>query len=113
MTRAKLRVCAVPGCPSMQAAPRCPAHRRERDAHQRATVPTKTTRTHTERLRRTAVVDTWRTQHGNWCPGYGVSPHRADRLTADHITPISRGGAPDGPLAVLCISCNARKGART
>lgn len=68
--------------------------------------------TYAEQKRRKAVVDAWRAKHGNWCPGYEVPAHTSDRLSADHITPIALGGSPDGPLSVLCVSCNARKGAR-
>ena len=32
-------------------------------------------------------------------------------LTADHITPLARGGHPLGPLRVLCRRCNSRRGA--
>ncbi|WP_395704742.1 hypothetical protein [Rhodococcus ruber] len=113
MPRATSRICAEPGCPHIiRAGNRCPEHQRQRDAHQRATVPTKATYTHAERVRRKAAVDAHRAQHGNWCPGYQVPPHHAAQLSADHLNPVALGGAPDGPLGVLCINCNARKGAR-
>lgn len=113
MARATSKVCAQPGCPQIvKGAPRCPQHQREHDRHQRQTVPTKQSYNHQEQKRRKAVVDAWRNQHGNWCPGYGVPAHPSEHLSADHLTPIALGGAPDGPLGVLCISCNARKGAR-
>ncbi|MFC9786448.1 HNH endonuclease [Rhodococcus sp. NPDC127528] len=75
-------------------------------------MPTKVTRTHGERMRRAQAVAAHRLQHGNWCPGHGVPAHAATDLTADHTTPIAQGGAPDGPLGVLCRSCNSRKAAR-
>ncbi|NKS62352.1 hypothetical protein GS493_05625 [Rhodococcus hoagii] len=46
MPRATARVCNDPGCPVIiRKGNRCPAHQRARDAHQRATTPTKVTRT--------------------------------------------------------------------
>jgi 5-methylcytosine-specific restriction protein A len=112
MSRARLKVCSVPGCPAMQAATLCPAHARERERVQRHTTPTKATRTWTERTRRAQTVAAHRDRHGNWCPGYGVPAHAASDLTADHLIPIAHGGAPDGPLGVLCRACNSRKAAR-
>ena len=51
--------------------------------------------------------------HGDWCPGYGLDPHPASDLTADHIVPLAAGGAPldIGNCAVLGRSCNSTKGA--
>ncbi|QCQ93040.1 HNH endonuclease [Rhodococcus sp. SGAir0479] len=113
MPRATARVCLEPGCPAIiRKGNRCSEHQRARDAHQRATTPTKVTRTAAERKRRKTAVDAHRAVHGDWCPGFEVPAHPSDRLTADHLTPIALGGAPDGPLGVLCVSCNARKGAR-
>ncbi|GII88263.1 hypothetical protein Ssi03_62530 [Sphaerisporangium siamense] len=63
-------------------------------------------------MRRAATVRAWRARYGNWCPGYGVPAHPARDLTADHITAVAAGGREDGPLTVLCVSCNARKGTR-
>jgi len=110
MARARLRICSEPGCPSAQPEARCPEHRAERDRHYRATTPTKATRTTAERRRRAAAVTTHRQAHGDWCPGWGRPGHQSTDLTADHITPVAAGGPPDGPLSVLCRSCNARKG---
>lgn len=62
-----------------------------------------------ERQRRKAAVDAHRAEFGDVCPGYGVEPHPSSRLTADHEVPVGAGGAEDGPLAILCVSCNARK----
>ncbi|MDH6679241.1 5-methylcytosine-specific restriction protein A [Rhodococcus sp. LBL1] len=113
MARATARVCTEPGCPTIiRNGNRCTEHQRARDAHQRATTPTKVTRTWAERQRRAQTVADHKATHGNWCPGYQVPAHASDRLTADHITPVAAGGAPDGPLGVLCVSCNSRKGAR-
>jgi 5-methylcytosine-specific restriction endonuclease McrA len=41
-----------------------------------------------------------------WCSNCG-SP---TDLTADHSTPLARGGHPLGPLRVLCRRCNSRRG---
>lgn len=62
--------------------------------------------------RRTAtqVIAQHRTEHGDWCPGWGVMPHHATDLTVDHRVPKSQGGTDDhSNLAVLCRSCNSRK----
>ena len=62
-----------------------------------------------ERQRRAAVVKAWRAEHGDLCPGYRRPPHQASDLCADHILPVGMGGAEDGPLGVLCRSCNSSK----
>jgi 5-methylcytosine-specific restriction endonuclease McrA len=62
------------------------------------------------RVLRKAAVDAHRVQHGDWCPGYSVQPHNSTDLTADHVVSVALGGDPAGPFAVLCRSCNARKG---
>jgi 5-methylcytosine-specific restriction endonuclease McrA len=51
--------------------------------------------------------------HGWLCPGFERSPHPSRDLTGDHILPRSRGGKniPNN-IAVMCRSCNSRKGAR-
>lgn len=46
-----------------------------------------------------------------WCARCGSTSN----LTADHVVPLARGGdqiPPPEMLAVLCRSCNSRKGAR-
>ncbi|GLY55203.1 HNH endonuclease [Lentzea sp. NBRC 102530] len=68
--------------------------------------------THAERQRRAAAVDAHVAEHGPWCPGWSVPAHESDDLTADHVDPVAAGGAEDGPLGVLCRTCNGRKGAR-
>ena len=65
------------------------------------------------RTRRAAAVAAWREEVGDICPGYNRKPHASSDLTADHITPRSKGGHEDGPLAILCRSCNSRKRNRT
>jgi 5-methylcytosine-specific restriction protein A len=62
-----------------------------------------------ERQRRAAVVNAWRHEYGDWCPGYHTPAHPAHDLCADHLTPVGAGGAEDGPLGVLCRACNSRK----
>lgn len=62
-----------------------------------------------ERQRRAAVVEAWRQEYGDWCPGYRRPGHGATDLCADHLTPVGAGGAEDGPLSVLCRPCNSRK----
>ncbi|MFI9558857.1 hypothetical protein [Nonomuraea endophytica] len=68
--------------------------------------------TSAERTRRAAAVATWRAEHGDWCPGWRRPGHPARDLTADHIQAVAAGGREDGPLGVLCVSCNGRKAAR-
>lgn len=46
------------------------------------------------------------------CPSCGRREDPAipgTRLTADHTDPLARGGDPDGPITVMCSSCNTRK----
>ncbi|WP_182357764.1 HNH endonuclease [Tomitella gaofuii] len=90
----------------------CPTHARAREARAHGSTPTKVTRTWAERQRRAGVVESWRKFRGDWCPGFERPPHRSSDLTADHVTPVASGGAADGPLGVLCRSCNSRKGVR-
>lgn len=66
-----------------------------------------------ERQRRAKTVAAWRAENGDICPGYRTPPHPSADLTADHITPVAAGGAEDGPLAVLCRTCNGRKASRS
>ena len=58
------------------------------------------------------VVREHRERLGDVCPGWARAPHHSSDLTADHIIPVSRGGDIDGPVQVLCRSCNSRKGKR-
>lgn len=48
-------------------------------------------------------------QYGWVCPGWKKPPHPAEKLTADHVLPTGRGGRQDGPLRVLCRSCNSSR----
>lgn len=95
-------------CGALSSNTRCRTHeaQRERSRPQR---PTNTTRTYAEQQRRAKAVAEHRATHGDWCPGWHVPPHPSSDLTADHIVSIHAGGSPDGPLQVLCRSCNGRK----
>lgn len=95
-------------CGTLTSGTRCPIHQanRERGRKQR---PTNTTRDWAERQRRAFAVTAHRQVNGNWCPGYGVQAHPSSDLTADHVVSINAGGDPNGPLQVLCRSCNGRK----
>lgn len=92
---------------------RCPACTTSRETtrqqHRRARRPVPPA----EVKRRRAAVAAWREQHGDVCPGWQRPPHPAARLSADHVIPVGAGGSEDGPLQVLCVSCNARRGTRT
>lgn len=110
MARAPL-ICAVHGCPHIAVRmSRCEEHARERDAHQKRTVPTKVTRDHRERRRRAAAVAAWRRTHGDWCPGYRVPAHPARDLTAQHVDAVAESGDGGGTVVVLCRACNSRHG---
>jgi 5-methylcytosine-specific restriction enzyme A len=68
-----------------------------------------------ERARRAAAVEQWRRQFGDVCPGWHREPHGVawpNILTADHVEAFAAGGAEDGPLRVLCRSCNSARGAK-
>lgn len=96
------RVCAEPGCPVLIDQPgRCSQHRRES--------PTYTERDWRERKRRQSAVTAWVARNGWICPGWQRPAHPSHDLTADHLVPVARGGA-DGPLRVLCRSCNSSRG---
>lgn len=61
---------------------------------------------------RKRVIARHRKRHGWLCPGWRREPHLAARLSADHIVPVSRGGAPfdERNVQVLCVDCNRAKG---
>lgn len=110
--RAKLKVCTEPGCGEIQPGPRCREHQRAVERSQQRTSPSKATR-HLDRARRRAAVVAHRARHGDWCPGFGVPAHASADLTADHRRELQDGGRWDGPLDVLCRSCNSRKAKQT
>jgi hypothetical protein len=107
-------VCSTPGCPDFTVyLGRCRRHARLHNRQQHRTTPTKATRTTAERQRRATAVAAHRAKHGDVCLGDTRHPaHPCTDLTADHITPVALGGAPDGPLRVTCRSANSRKAAR-
>jgi 5-methylcytosine-specific restriction protein A len=111
-----VHTCTRPGCTqkseNQDHRGPCARHNAADRRHRARTTPTKRTRDWTEINRRRAAVKAWRDEHGDWCPGHGRPGHPATDLTADHITPVAHGGRPDGPLDVLCRSCNSRKAAR-
>lgn len=81
----------------------------------RRTAPLSPTARHanttTERQRRKAAVLAWVRINGWVCPGWQRAPHPAHDLTAAHITAVRDGGG-DGPLTVLCRSCNSKQGVK-
>ena len=51
-----------------------------------------------------------RAEYGDWCPNWGVLPHHATDLTADHVVTKVRGGSGQADnVQVLCRRRNARK----
>jgi 5-methylcytosine-specific restriction protein A len=60
---------------------------------------------------RARLLDAWRREHGDVCPGapdLGHAPHPATDLTLDHLVPLSAGGTHDeANLRVLCRRANA------
>lgn len=109
MPKARLKPCAQPGCPELQAESRCTEHRRDNDRYRRQSGTNRAEPR--DRARRADTVAEHRATYGDWCPGWGREPHAADDLTADHIEEIAYGGDDHGDLQVLCRSCNGRKAA--
>jgi 5-methylcytosine-specific restriction protein A len=67
----------------------------------------------TYRRVRAQVLKGWRSQNGDWCPGWQREGHAATELTVDHITPLAAGGTNRREnLRVLCRSCNSRRGSK-
>ncbi len=104
------KICAKPGCPERAVyRGHCRVHARQRDAMEKKTVATKVLeRRPGEAQRRARAVSVHRARFGDWCPGYGVPPHDAADLTAQHVHAVGYGGSADQQLAVLCRACNSR-----
>jgi 5-methylcytosine-specific restriction protein A len=67
-----------------------------------------------ERRRRADVVQQHRELYGDICPGWQRPAHAVippNRLSADHVRAVARGGGQHGALQVLCLQCNGAKGA--
>ena len=102
-----MRPCIEPGCPNLTQRTRCATHEAYR--RQRRGSPTERGYDAAYQRRRRDLLQLWVSEHGWVCPGYDVRPHPSRDLTADHVIPMAQGGK-DGPLAVLCRSCNSRRG---
>ena len=106
-----MKLCTVCGVVTSRAGSRCTEHARQsnRSKHN-ALYSTRVWQRLSAR-----VLRAWRGEHGNWCPGYERSAHRASDLTVDHVVPLAAGGTPFdiANTAVLCRSCNSTKGATT
>jgi hypothetical protein len=100
-------------CGALTPTARCTTCARPRErARTQAKRQTRPRASTAETKRRADVVAAWRATRGDWCPGYGREPHASSDLTADHAIAVGAGGSEDGPLTVLCRSCNGRKQAR-
>jgi 5-methylcytosine-specific restriction protein A len=95
--------CSYGRCPNLAVARgRCPLH----PAPPRTHALSSTQRGYDYRWRQ-IVARAIREQP--WCSRCG----RTDRLSGDHIIPLSKGGTDDpSNVRVLCISCNSAKGGR-
>lgn len=69
-------------------------------------------RTAAETRRRREAVAAHVDLHGWVCPGWRREPHPSQDLTADHVVAVGAGGREEGPLTVLCRSCNSARGSR-
>lgn len=91
---------------------RCDDHQAAYEQRRDQNRGTSTQRGYGSAWRRTAAaaIANWKTQHGNWCPGWQVPGHPATDLTGDHITPKAAGGSDEpSNVQVLCRGCNSRK----
>lgn len=80
----------------------CPAHRAGRQAARNAERP---------RARAAVAAAPWCHCSGACGKDHGGVCGATTDLTAEHVTPISRGGT-GGLLVPWCRSCNSRRGAR-
>ena len=104
------RPCLHAGCPRLTPGTYCPTHR---TAVERARHNPEYDTPRWRRLRK-KVIDKHRASFGYLCPGYETPPHLTDRMSADHIVPLDKGGAmyDEANVQALCVSCNSRKGRR-
>lgn len=97
-------------CGALSTAPYCPAHapRREKARHNPLYDDARW-----RRLRKRVKLAHIR-RYGYMCPGWEREPHLASTLHADHIVPVTSGGAmfDAANVQVLCGTCNDRKGKR-
>lgn len=96
-------------CGKLSPSSRCPTHTRTAETLRTARKRIVRPYTWTEQRRRAEAVQAWTLVYGYWCPGWRREPHPSTDLTADHIHAVAAGGREDGPLAVLCRSCNSAK----
>lgn len=97
------------GCGGFSNGSRCPACARLVERRRTTAKHHRRPYTAAMRTRRAKAVADHRAIHGDWCPGWRRPAHDATDLTADHVIPVSAGGAEDGPLGVLCRVCNGAK----
>lgn len=77
-------------------------------AHQQTRKASAKTGARERRIDRASVIE----RDGGVCHICGAQPEGAD-LTIDHVVPLAKGGTHTYEnLAVACLSCNCRKGAR-
>lgn len=106
--RRAARVCSLPGCPELvdDDGSKCEAHRKAAEQVRNAS------RTHYKGEWARRSRDARRRQP--WCGctdtshGHGEPCGARSDLTADHVVPRSL----EGGVAVLCRSCNTKKGGR-
>lgn len=105
-------------CGKLSKGARCPpcadVKRRASNARIRPHSQRRPDYTSAERARRAKAVAAHRAMYGELCPGWMRPAHMAgpsNPLTADHVHEVRHGGSEQGPLGVLCRSCNSGKGA--
>jgi len=96
-----LRPCIVPRCPALTSKTRCLEHQRGRDRARNLARADEMQFYSTARWRRLSA-EVVRAGACHWC---GATDKR---LVADHVRPVSRGGARFDPsnLRPSCYSCN-------
>lgn len=96
-------------CGRLSTGSRCPTHAGTHQVHAQRAKRERRPYTYTEQRRRAEAVQAHVATHGWWCPGWRRPAHESHDLTADHVIAVAAGGGEDGPLQVLCRSCNGRK----